>query len=112
LSFGSNLAPLQNNLSWSFAAFKLLLLDHAALEVGWLGFFIILKVLGFVQTGTQREKERERAIMSGGGDEDAVFLFCYLGGESFPISNMRFSGKWVFGFCRREMEVVNVRLTK
>jgi hypothetical protein len=25
---------------------------------------------------------------------------------------MRFSGKWVFGFCRREMEVVNVRLTK
>jgi hypothetical protein len=104
---------LQKNLSWSFAAFRLLLLDHAALEVGWLGFFIILKVLGFVQTGTQREREseREREIMSGGGDEDFVFLGGG-GGESFPISNMRFGGKWVFGFCRREMEVVDVRLTK
>ncbi len=70
------MAPLQKNLSWSFAAFRLLLLDHAALEVGWLGFFIILKVLGFVQTG----RERERVIMFGGGDEDVVFLFCYFGG--------------------------------
>ncbi len=60
----------------------------------------------------EREREREREIMSGGGDEDLVVLFLMGGGGSFPISNVRFGGKWVFGFCRREMEVVDVRLTK
>jgi hypothetical protein len=51
--------------------------------------------------------------MSGGGDENVVFCFVILGGGGiFPISNMRFGRKWVFGFCRREMEVVDVRLMK
>jgi len=76
----------------------LLLLDHAALEVGWLGFFIILKVLGFVQTGTQRE--RERAIMSGGGDEDVVFLFCYFfwGGGRGKFSDFQHEIRRKMGF--------------
>ncbi len=71
-------------------------------------------VLGFVQTDTEREREREREreIMSGGGYEDVVVCLFGLWGGSFPISNMRFGGKWVFGFCRREMEVVDLRLTK
>ncbi len=65
------------------------------------------------QTEREREREREREIMSGGGDEDVVFLFCFWWrGGSYPISNVRFGGKWVFGFCRREMEVVDLRLTK
>ncbi len=72
------MAPLQKNLSWSFAAFRLLLLDRTALEVGWLGFFYYFKGIGFVQT--ERERKREREIMSGGGDEDVVVLFL-MGGK-------------------------------
>ncbi len=62
---------------------------------GWLaGVFIILKVLGFVQTGTQCERERERSCLA---TKMRMLFFCFviLGGggggkESFPISMVFF----------------------
>jgi hypothetical protein len=56
---------------------------YSALEVGWLGFFVILKVLGFVQTERERERERERESACLAAEMRMLLFFSFVseGGE-------------------------------